>query len=179
MRGRGPHHPIDYEKEIWDEWMCPPGGDDVWQRGIKAFKKHCHQCHSIYPDGHVSSAGRSDWGPTLWNICGRQAGILKGKVGEGQIRCSDYLQDLGKNGLVWNDANLMRYMRDPRPFTDVGDSQIMMRFQGIPDMGTRIDILTYLHSLRPFDPYGEGVMHNLKDRKSWKGVTLLGHLPMA
>merc|ERR1711963_211090 len=49
-----------------------PSGDAV--QGQKLFKKHCAQCHSIYPDNRILRTGCTQLGPTLFNVYGRASG---------------------------------------------------------------------------------------------------------
>ncbi len=128
-----------------DGWVLPEGDA---KRGALLFKKHCLQCHSIYPDNRVTSTGQMAGGPTLWNVWNRASGseTLAGRHTSGKMK------DLG---IVWNDLNLMKYMKNPH---GIILGKCGMNFFGIPDLQTRVDIVHYLHTLTPDDPYGQQIM---------------------
>lgn len=87
------------DDEVTDDFIAP-AGDAV--RGARLFKKHCAQCHSIFPDGRHLIAGNTSWGPTLWNVYMRTAGV------ERTTSFNPISQHITDAGIVWNDANLMR-----------------------------------------------------------------------
>ncbi|CAE7273433.1 unnamed protein product [Symbiodinium microadriaticum] len=114
------------------EGFVLPSGDA--QKGHKLFKKHCAQCHSVFPDNRTDSG--TVYGPTLFNIYGRASG-------EAEIAQKNIMGGRAK-GLIWDDANLMRYMKNPRQTTGVN---VQMNFRGIDDFQTRVDIVHYLKTL--------------------------------
>ncbi|CAD2103800.1 cytochrome c2 precursor,putative [Plasmodium vinckei lentum] len=124
-----------------------PQGDKV--KGEKLFKKHCKQCHSIEPDNSQSNSGFTSWGPSLFNVYNRTAGMSKGNS---PFQVSP---DMETSGIIWNDVNLMRYMRNPRQFVE---ANIGMNFKGIANFQDRVDIVHYLKTLTYDDPYGQEII---------------------
>eukprot|EP00916_Digyalum_oweni_P002709 GHVL01005059.1.p1 GENE.GHVL01005059.1~~GHVL01005059.1.p1 ORF type:complete len:151 (+),score=20.10 GHVL01005059.1:35-487(+) len=147
--------PLKYTifNEIPDDFKLPEGDA---KRGSRLFKKHCSQCHSIYPDGR--SLTRTIVAPTMWNICDRTAGQLP----SGGIVVSEQMKS---SGIVWNDANLMRYMKCPQAFSD---SSLTMNFNGLPDFQKRVDICHFLHTLSYSHPDGQAVLDNKPNLTAWQ-----------
>ena len=117
-----------------ETFSLPPGDAS---KGARLFKRHCMQCHTS--DQEAKKGG--NFGPGLFNICGRVSGIYshKGAGGVATIR----------SDTVWTDWQLMEYMRDPRTF----HGAVTMIFAGIPKEQDRIDITHYLHTLAyPVEP---------------------------
>lgn len=88
----------------WPAWaalaalLSPPawaGGDPV--AGRKAFAA-CIHCHQAGP------SARHAFGPQLNGLAGRKAGTQPGY---------GYSAALKASGLVWNEATLAAYLRDP------------------------------------------------------------------
>lgn len=100
--------------------------------GQRAFLK-CVACHSVEPNLHKT-------GPSLANIWGREAATV-----EGFIRYSAALKNAD---VVWNEATLDAWLKNPREFLP-GNS---MTFRGIPDGGEREDIIAYLKRVGSQDP---------------------------
>mmetsp|Transcript_706 Transcript_706/g.1691 ORF Transcript_706/g.1691 Transcript_706/m.1691 type:complete len:165 (-) Transcript_706:144-638(-) len=119
--------------DVPEDFELPEG--DV-KRGKKLFKKHCAQCHSIYPDNRITRAGESALGPTLFNIYGRASGQM-------DLHNKDVHTD-GVGGILWVAGPLMNYMRNPRV---LAQGTLQMNFRGIPDFQTRVDIVHYLKTL--------------------------------
>uniref|UniRef100_A0A0G4FYK3 Cytochrome c domain-containing protein n=1 Tax=Chromera velia CCMP2878 TaxID=1169474 RepID=A0A0G4FYK3_9ALVE len=67
--------PVKHEDfdDVPDDLPLPPGD---WKRGLRLFKKHCAECHSIRPDGraHPRTTATTS-GPTMWNVWNREAGV--------------------------------------------------------------------------------------------------------
>merc|ERR1711862_749116 len=99
-------------------------------------KKHCSQCHSIYPDNRTTQAGTSQIGPTLFKVYGR-------KSGESEIHAK-VLMGGRAEGQVWKEGPLMNYMKNPRQLIH---GNVQMNFRGIDDFQTRVDIVHYLKTL--------------------------------
>ncbi len=114
------------------EFRVPPGNV---QKGQKLFKKHCAQCHSIYPDNRITRAGQTALGPTLFNIYGRASGLedIQNKQGTERV-----------DGVLWIDGPLMNYMKNPRVLGQVG---LQMNFRGLPNFQDRVDIIHYMKTL--------------------------------
>ena len=79
------------------------------EKGEKAFKK-CKSCHAITDaDGeNIVKGGKT--GPNLYGVIGRAAGSVEGfKYGKDLVAA-------GEAGLVWDEANLAEYSKDPKAF---------------------------------------------------------------
>ena len=68
--------------------------------GEKAFQR-CYSCHSVDPKEQDLE------GPNLAGVVGRPAATLRG------FRFSPAMRAAGARGLVWTEAALDRYLRDP------------------------------------------------------------------
>lgn len=69
--------------------------------GERAFQR-CAACHAI------SDTTRGDYaGPPLGGVMGRRAGTVRG------FAYSDALKGAGRDGLVWDEATLDRFIADP------------------------------------------------------------------
>ncbi|CBZ53247.1 putative cytochrome c [Neospora caninum Liverpool] len=142
------------DDEVSDGFVAPPG-DAV--RGAKLFKKHCAQCHSVFPDGRHLIAGNTSWGPTLWNVYMRTAGVEK------DTSCAPVSAHILDSGVVWNDANLMRYMKNPKMFIN---GVVGMNFFGIANFQDRVDIIHYLRTLTWSHPNGKKILDIMSSDKS-------------
>jgi cytochrome c len=68
-------------------------------RGERLFNQQCKACHT------VDKGGASSGGPNLHGLVGRKAGETEG------FSSSDAMK---KSGIVWNDATLAEYLKDPK-----------------------------------------------------------------
>jgi cytochrome c len=55
------------------------------------------------------------------------------------------MKKLGEEGFTWTDANLDKWIADPKAM--IADSPMALAFPGIPDAGERIDIIAYLKTV--------------------------------
>lgn len=94
------------------------------ERGSKVFQA-CMACHSVQPGEHMT-------GPSLAGILNRKAGTVTG--------FPRYSASLLGSGLVWNEANLDRWLADPAK-TVAGNT---MTFAGLRDARDRQDVMAYL-----------------------------------
>lgn len=110
--------------------LASAGGDAA--AGRKAFAA-CIHCHQAGP------SARHAFGPQLSGLGGRKAGTQPGY---------GYSAALKASGLVWNEATLAAYLRDP----DALVPGTKMRFWG-PGMSERkaADLLAYL-AAQPANP---------------------------
>lgn len=88
----------------------------------------CKTCHKI---GDAASHGV---GPQLNAVYGSIAGSKSGFV------YSKMLTEAGKNGLIWSNATLHKYLADPRGHI----SQTRMYFTWIPEYQVRHAVIAYL-----------------------------------
>ncbi|MCR9124839.1 MAG: cytochrome C [Rhodobacteraceae bacterium] len=111
------------------------------EAGEKGFNK-CKACHMIStPAGEdIVKGGRT--GPNLYNIIGRQAGVVEG------FRYGDDLVAAGEAGLVWDAANFVEYVQDPRAFlrTYLDDSKAKSKMAFKLNKGGE-DVYAYLVSV--------------------------------
>ncbi|GIX61495.1 cytochrome c2 precursor, putative [Babesia caballi] len=134
----------DKWNDVPDDFVLPAGDA---KRGAKLFKKHCQQCHSMRPDNRQTS-GFSTVGPTLFNVYGRTAGVT------GHDSAAGITDTLQNAGIVWTEANLMRYMKNPERFVS---SVVGMNFAGLPNFQDRVDIAHFLRDLTPEGEAGKKV----------------------
>jgi len=92
--------------------------------GQTQFNK-CKICHSL-------EAGKNMVGPDLHGMFGRKAGTA------GNFAYSEAMKN---SGIVWDDAALEKYLRDPKELVPGGK----MAFPGIKDDKQIADLLAYLH----------------------------------
>ncbi|ANQ05715.1 Cytochrome c [Plasmodium coatneyi] len=141
------------EDELPNDFVLPKG-DKV--KGEKLFKKHCKQCHSIAPDNTQSNSGFTSWGPSLFNVYNRTAGMSKGNS---PFQVSP---DMHASGIIWNDLNLMKYMKNPKDFVE---ANIGMNFKGISNFQDRVDIVHYLKTLTYDDPHGKEIVDKFSKKE--------------
>jgi cytochrome c len=91
----------------------------------EAVFKQCNICHQ------VGEAAKNEVGPVLNGIIGRRAGTAPGY---------EYSQGFKSAGLVWNEASLKEYIRDPKAMFP----GTKMAFAGIKDERKIADLLAYL-----------------------------------
>jgi cytochrome c len=96
--------------------------------GEAVFKK-CRACHLVGP------SAKHTVGPQLNNVIGRKAGSIADFASY-----SDQIKELGSKGLVWDDANLDKYLANPKDLVPNGK----MAFPGLSDKEDRADVIAYL-----------------------------------
>ena len=105
--------------------MSSPGEAADAAAGQAQFNK-CKICHTVEAGGH------STVGPNLHGIFGRKAGASDNFA---------YSEAMKNSGVVWDDATLTKYLRDPKELVPGGK----MAFPGIKDDKQIADLLAYLH----------------------------------
>jgi cytochrome c len=98
-------------------------------RGGMTFTARCAQCHS------PMRGGPNRVGPNLFGIVGRKAATHPGY---------SYSPAMRKSGIVWTEAALRTYLRNP-PRTVPGGK---MAFAGLADPAAMDDLIAYLSSLK-------------------------------
>ncbi|MGE3293458.1 MAG: cytochrome c family protein [Geminicoccaceae bacterium] len=94
--------------------------------GEKVFSK-CKACHVI-------DAATNRVGPSLHGIIGRQAGTVEG------YKYSEAMIQHGKDGLVWSNENLDKYLADPKGFVPKNK----MAFPGLKNAEDRANVIAYI-----------------------------------
>jgi cytochrome c len=72
------------------------GGNEA--RGERLFNQQCKACHTVNEGGHNLV------GPNLHGLFGRKAGSAR----------YQYSDAMKKSGIVWDEATLAGYLKDPR-----------------------------------------------------------------
>lgn len=112
--------------------------------GEKAFKQ-CTTCHVVVNDEGETLAGRNaKVGPNLYKVPGRHAGAVEG------FRYSKSMQEAGENGLIWTEAEVVKYAQDPTGYLReyLGDSKARGAMtHKVRKEQEAIDVFAYLASL--------------------------------
>jgi cytochrome c len=95
--------------------------------GQRVFNQ-CRACHVI------ENNGRNGVGPNLHGVVGRRAAAIEG------FRYSANMRTLAEGGLTWDEANLRRYLTNPKDLVPQGS----MAFAGIRNPQQLNDLLAYL-----------------------------------
>lgn len=80
----------------------PAYADGDAAAGKTVFNK-CKACHEADTD-------KNKIGPSLHGVVGRKAGSLESFL----AKYSDAMKAAGEGGLVWDDANIGEYLKDPK-----------------------------------------------------------------
>ncbi len=109
-------------------FSAPAFADGDAVRGKLVFLQ-CQACHAV----QAGEAGLV--GPDLQGVYGRKAAAVAGY---------DYSPPLKASGLVWNDANLDRWLTDPSTLVP----GTKMAFVGIASPALRADVIAYLKTVK-------------------------------
>ena len=101
-------------------------------KGKAAYAK-CGICHQVGP------GAKTLVGPELNGTVGRRAASVA------DYPYSPGMKKLGEEGFTWTDANLDKWIADPKAM--IADSPMALAFPGIPDAGERADIIAYLKTV--------------------------------
>lgn len=93
----------------------------------KIVYKKCMACHSADKE-------QNRVGPHQVGVVGRKAGAVEG------FKYSDAMLAKGAEGLVWDEANIAAYMKDPKGFIP-GNK---MAFAGLKDDQQIVDLIAFL-----------------------------------
>ncbi len=96
--------------------------------GKKVFAK-CTACHD-------AASPKDKIGPSLMGVVGRTAGTLESYAS----KYSANMKEAGAGGLVWDDANLTAYLRDPKAVIPKGK----MAFPGLKKDEDLANVIAYL-----------------------------------
>jgi cytochrome c len=97
--------------------------------GEKVFKK-CMACHA------VGEGAKNKVGPVLNGVVGRPAASVEG------FNYSQGLKDAAAGGLVWDEANLSKYLENPKEMVK-GNK---MAFAGLKKEEERANVIAFLKS---------------------------------
>lgn len=95
------------------------------ERGERTYNVQCKNCHALDKSGPQTA------GPTLAGMFGRKAGTVEGYQASDAMKAS---------GIVWDDAALAEYLRDPKgkvPGTT-------MAYAGLKRADQLADVIAYL-----------------------------------
>ena len=106
----------------------PAQADGDAAAGKKVFNK-CRACHEAETD-------KDKVGPSLMTVYGRTAGTLESYLS----KYSANMKELGAGGLVWDDANLTAYLRNPKDVVPKGK----MAFPGLKSDEALANVIAYL-----------------------------------
>lgn len=95
-------------------------------KGEKVFNK-CKACHSV-------ADASNKVGPSLKGVVGRAVAIAEG------YNYSDSLKEFAATGAVWDEANLDKYIADPKSIAPKGK----MSFAGLKKEDERKDLIAFL-----------------------------------
>lgn len=94
-------------------------------RGERVFNQQCKACHT------VEKGGPSPAGPNLNGMFGRKAGETAGYESSDGIK---------KSGIVWDDATVAEYLKDPKG--RVPDTKMV--YGGLKQQAQLNDVVAYL-----------------------------------
>ena len=95
--------------------------------GAAVFKK-CQSCHQ------VGDRAKNRVGPQLNDIIGRTAGGLAG------AKYSKSMIQAGKDGLVWTEETLDRFLESPKSLV----AKTRMSYRGLKDPDDRANLIAYI-----------------------------------
>lgn len=94
-------------------------------KGQRVFNQQCRACHTLEKDGAQTA------GPNLHGVFGRKAGTAAGY---------EFSDAMKKSGIVWDEATLADYNRDPK--AKVPGTKMV--FNGVKNAGQLADLVAYL-----------------------------------
>lgn len=94
-------------------------------KGQRVFNQQCRACHTLEKDGAQTA------GPNLHGLFGRKAGTAAGY---------EFSDAMKTSGIVWDDATLSDYNRDPK--AKVPGTKMV--FNGVKNAGQLADLVAYL-----------------------------------
>ncbi len=101
-------------------------------KGKTIFQQQCGICHQVGPNAHNTI------GPILNGVYNAKAGAVPG------FNFSPAMKQAGEKGLVWNDANLNKFLENPQSVVP----GTTMPYAGLQDATQRADVIAYLKTLK-------------------------------
>jgi cytochrome c len=108
-------------------WSASAYAEGDATRGEQVFKQ-CKVCHAIGPNA------KAGVGPVQNGVYGTTAGTRAG------YNYSPAMKEAGAKGLVWNDANLDKYLENPKAIVP----GTKMVYPGLKNEKDRQDVIAYL-----------------------------------
>lgn len=99
-------------------------------KGRKLFER-CAYCHDPLPNAPIAA-------PDLKGIFNRPAGSVP------DYQYSDAMTAKNREGLIWTEENLHRFVRNPRDFVP----GTVMPYKGLKRKSMREDLFAYLRTLK-------------------------------
>jgi cytochrome c len=94
-------------------------------KGQRVFNQQCRACHTL------EKGGAQTTGPNLHGVFGRKAGTAEGFT---------FSEAMVKSGIVWDDATMTEYSRDPK--AKVPGTKMV--FNGVKQQAQLDDLVAYL-----------------------------------
>jgi cytochrome c len=114
--------------------------------GQRVFAQRCATCHMIVSPAGETVVKGGKTGPNQWGLIGRTAGTVADFKQYGPT-----LVAAGKAGLVWNEAEIVAYLEDPREYlrqrTGDAGAQSKMAFK-LRDEAERANVAAYLATFK-------------------------------
>lgn len=113
------------------------------ERGERLFRD-CRACHSVIDETGTARVRGGRTGPNLFGVIGRHAGSVPG------FHYSPSMVAAGQDGLRWNEADFVTYVRDAtaflRDYLDEPSARGKMAYK-LPDADKARDVWTYLERI--------------------------------
>ncbi|MGA7323971.1 MAG: cytochrome c family protein [Rhodomicrobium sp.] len=101
-------------------------------KGKTIFQQQCGICHQVGPNAHNTI------GPVLNGVYDAKPAAVPG------FNFSPAMKEAAKKGIVWNDANLNKFLENPQGFIP----GTTMPYAGLPNATERADVIAYLKTLK-------------------------------
>ena len=110
--------------------------------GEQQFDRQCVACHVVADaNGEVLAGRNASTGPNLYDLAGRQLGVIEG------FRYGDAIVKLGETGQVWTEEAFVAYVQDPtgwlRAELDDNRARGKMAYR-VRDAQDAVDMYAYL-----------------------------------
>lgn len=101
-----------------------------WAQDVAAGEKVFAKCKAC----HVADKDTNKVGPSLFKLSGRTAGTHQG------FKYSPAMVEAGQSGLVWDDAKLAEYLKDPKAMV----KGTKMAFAGLKEDADIANVIAYI-----------------------------------
>ncbi len=104
-------------------------------KGKTVLENKCRHCHIVIPEeGADSTVNKEGWGPSLWNVVGRDKASADYKGYSPTMKASEG---------TWTYEDLNTYVAGPAVTTP----GTYMQMEGVPDETDRVNLIAYLRTL--------------------------------